>query len=528
MKKLILNIGWIILIFGSLSCTKDDSKVVFKDQDKYTIYSYIAANKQDFSTFLNMLQIAKIDRILSAYNSVKDAQGFTLFLPTNEAIEKFVQQSGKYASLNEFLSDTEYVTAFCKYHVLNTAYKTDNFPFGAFDKETLSGDKLTVSFISETDTSYYKINNQAPVISQNIEVSNGYIHVVSYPLKPIVYTSYYWLEQNPGFSIFKAAVDLTGLKSLLELNIKDQSATISAFTLLLEHDSIYNKRKIYNIQDLINFISPDNNDYTNPLNPLYNFVAYHVLVGEYFLNDFEKTNSNYSTYSDVPLRIIDNTSFITINLNREVFDTIINGLDTTIINYISFNYDASNVLTQSGVIHFIDQVMTQKSPTIAEQNYSFNEPLFAKFNTVPGAHRIEDSTALKNIKYSGADLFFVTGETSSTAWNKDYLMINGDFTISYTIPKLVQGEYEIFLRAESSTETNAVIQMYIDGKAIGGLINLGTGGTSYDAFRRQESNGNEQPIGKFKFIKYESHTIFIKSLIPGRFLWDVIQFKPVK
>ena len=51
---------------------------------------------------------------------------------------------------------------------------SNDFPFGALPAYTLSDDFLTVSFVIETDTSYYKINNQAPVIKPNIELSNGY------------------------------------------------------------------------------------------------------------------------------------------------------------------------------------------------------------------------------------------------------------------------------------------------------------------------------------------------------------------
>jgi hypothetical protein len=77
-----------------------------------------------------------------------------------------------------------------------------------------------VNFVIETDTSYYKINNQAPVIRTNIELSNGFIHLIGSALKPITYTTYNWLEQHPGYSIFKTAVDVTGLKETLNSNLK--------------------------------------------------------------------------------------------------------------------------------------------------------------------------------------------------------------------------------------------------------------------------------------------------------------------
>ena len=122
---------------------------------------------------------------------------------------------------------------------------------------------------------------------------------------------------------------------------------------------------------------------------------------------------------------------IVINKGKEVFDTIIQTPDTTIINYLSFDYDASNVLTQSGVIHFIDHIMKQQTPSKAIQTFEFyNEPLFSEYRQEVGAYIIEDSTALQVIKYYGTDLFFIQDEESSQAWSDDYLFLAGDFTIS--------------------------------------------------------------------------------------------------
>jgi uncharacterized surface protein with fasciclin (FAS1) repeats len=469
-----------------------------------------------------------IDKILNSYNPYDE--GYTLFLPTNEAIDAFIQQSDKYGSLDDLLNDSVYVNAMCRYHVVTKAYITDDFPFGAFGSETLSGDYLTVSFIAETDTSYYKINNQAPVILPNIKTSNGYIHVVNNTLKPIIYTTYNWLEQNNGYSIFKAAIDTTGFKTQLDVNVKLQ-INPNPFTLLVEHDSIYHKRNIHSIQDLINFITPINTNYKDPTNPLYNFVAYHVLTGNSFLNNFETRASNYNTYSDVPLLISDEGLYLAINKGKEVFDTLYTGTDTSFIDYIGFNYDGSNILTQSGVIHLIDQVMTQKTPTPQTQYYSFwEEALIREYRQMPaGTYLIDDSLALSNIKYSGTDLYFVTGETSFTSWAKSFLMMNGNFTITYKLPRIVQGKYNVYIRAESRTSTNALILLYIDGKNIGGQINLTAGGVSWDPFYRLNStNTGEQILGEFNFTKYETHTIYIKSLIPGRFLWENIRFEPVK
>ena len=516
MKQTIHIAVLLIFIVNLFSCVKTEIEAGFEDQERMTIYDYIVANKEDYSSFLSILEAGGIAKTLSAYNP--EGLGYTLFLPDNSAVNQFVEESDQFATLEDLLNDTTYVSALSRYHVVNMSLESNDFPFGALPEYTLSDDFLTVGFVFEADTAYYKINNQAPVIQPNIELSNGYIHIISSTLIPITYTTYDWLEQNQGYSIFKEAVDLTGLRETLDIKI--QTYDVRPFTLLIEHDTVLNKHQVYSLDDLKNLISPDDLDYTNPLNPLYNFVAYHVLVESMFLEDFVDRATNYTTYSEIPLLIDGMGLDIVINKGKEVFDTIIQTPDTTIINYLSFDYDASNVLTQSGVIHFIDHIMKQQTPSKAIQTFEFyNEPLFNEYRQEVGAYIIEDSTALRVIKYYGTDLFFIQDEESSQAWSDDYLFLAGDFTISYTVPRMVQGMYTVYLRADAFDQMNALIEIFIDGKKLGGLIDLSTGGSSANPFANIE-------LGTINFLKYEEHTIEIQSLIPGRFIWDYIRFEP--
>ncbi len=128
--------------------------------------------------------------------------GYTLFLPDNDAIQQFIDESDQFSTLDELLNDAEYVSIISRYHAVNMSINSNDFPFGALPAQTLSDDYLTVSFVIETDTSYYKINNQAAVIRPNIELSNGIIHLIGTMLTPITYTTYDWLSQNAGIFHF--------------------------------------------------------------------------------------------------------------------------------------------------------------------------------------------------------------------------------------------------------------------------------------------------------------------------------------
>ena len=520
MKKISIIFILLILIAGLFSCTEPpEIKPGFEDQEQMTIYDYIVENDSIFSSFMSILKAGGIDKTLSAYNP--DGVGYTLFLPDNNAINQFIEESDQFSSLDDLLNNTEYVSALSRYHVVNMGISTDQFPFGALPEYTLSGDILTVSFIIEPDTAYYKINNQAPIVKQNIELSNGWIHIINRSLIPITFTSYQWLEQHPGYSIFKAAIDATGLKETININTKEDSVDLHPNTLLIEADSVYNRSGIYSFEDLVNVISPNNNDFTNILNPLFNYTAYHILEESKFLDDFIGAVTNYATYSEIPLNINGVGLDIVINKGKEIFDTIIVPPDTTYIDYVSFYYDESNVLTQSGAIHFIDQVLKQQRPSRAIQTFEFyEESLLNEYRMEDGTYLIEDTSWLSVIKWSGTDLFFNEAGEDNTAWGDDYLFLDGDFIISYQIPKIVQGKYTAILGAEAFNGANALIEVYIDGKNTGRLFDLATGGSSAYPFTGIE-------IGTINFTKYDSHIIEIRSLIPGRFSWDYIRFEPL-
>lgn len=521
MKKLAYFLV-LVIIAGMFSCEPTALEANFEDLEKLTIYDYLMENEEEFSSFISILERGGVLKTLSAYNP--NGNGYTLFAPNNDAINRFIGQSEQFSSMNDILSDEVYAQSFSRYHIVNEGFLSNDFPFGAFSEPTLSGDYLTVSFIIEADTSYYKINNQASVNKPNIETSNGYVHHLETALIPITFTSYQWLAENPAFSIFKQAVDLTGLQPLIDFNLKvDENK--QAITVLVEPDSIYQKAGIFSLNDLITAISPNNSDYTNSSNRLYNYVAYHFLTGSYFLDDFTDENTNYNTMSEIPLNINGRGLEIEINPGKEMFDTIVHQPgDTTFIDYVGVLYDESNVITQSGAIHFINRMMKQQPPSRANLTYQFYEEsvIWEFYQQGEGSFPIEDPDALTRIEYTGSDLSYEIireeGENITNAWNNDYLILDGDFTISYTIPPIVAGRYTVFLGAEAFNDDNALVEVYIDGKKIGGLIDLTTLGSEDNPFQQIR-------LGNIDFKSYSSHKVEIRSLIPGRFLWDNIRFE---
>lgn len=521
MKK----IAYYILLLTAVvlsSCIKDVTlEAGFKDINKLTIYDFLEQNKEEYSSFIAILEKGEIYKTLSAKNPA--AAGYTLFLPDNKAVDEFISENPKFSSLTELLNDQVYVSALGRYHVVRKGIHTNEFPFGAFPETTLSNDFLTVSFIIEPDTAYYKINNQAAVIGPNIEVSNGYVHIIQNVLNPVVYTTYGWLEQHSNYSIFKAAVDLSEIRPIIDINLKAPGQEFQpAVTLFIESDQIYNKYGIFSVEDLAKKISPNNSNYADALNPFKNYVAYHVIKNRFFIDDFQGVSSNYNTYSDIPLLVNGLGNDIAINKGKLIADTIVSGTDTTIIDYIGMLYDESNVITQSGAIHFIDNLLEQKTPSRAQMDFQFKEePFINSIRGTIGTYVLDDFRQnMSRLSWNSAELSFIREGTESKASNDDYLMIDGDFSIVYTIPEIVQGKYNVILRAESFSRRNALIEVFIDGKKIGPTFDLTAGGTANSPYRSIE-------LGSITFNRYTEHEIKIRSLIPGRFLWDYLRFTPI-
>lgn len=521
MKRLVHLILFSLVLLCYQSCDKADPVAQFEDLERQTIYDYIVENQDQFSMFLKILEVGQLDKTMSAYNP--DGNDYTLFLPTNSAIEAFIREENRYASFDELIADQDFVAAMARYHVVNMGIITNDFPYGALPELNLQGQYLTVGFVVEEDTSYYKINNIAPVQEGNIEVSNGYIHIISRALTPITFSAWQWLGQNPGYTIFRDAVQATGFDSLLNAMPEEGSTAFSSMTLLMEPDTVYNRNRIFSLNDLAMKISSGQSDYKSSDNPLNIFVGYHILQGNYFLSDFEGNTTNYVSHGDAPVLINGEGVEMMINKGKTKFDTIVSGTDTTIIDYVTFYFDQSNILTLTGALHSINQVMTRQPATAARQTFQFfEESLFNEYRSEGGTFIIEDKRKLNVITWTGGNdkLTFVKKDDEDEdeqAWNKDYILIDGDFSISYTLPLMVQGTYDVSIRAHAYSASNALVEVFIDGVKTGGLVDLTSGGSSSNPYA-------EKKLGSITFLKYEPHTVTVKTLIPGTFYWDNVDF----
>lgn len=524
MKK----IGYLIFIIAGVlilasSCEEVDKKFDTED-DLISIADYLYEHEDEYASFIKIMEAGGLVDALSSYNP--NGRNYTLFLPTNESIDAYIAGNENYSSLDALLSDTDFVRALSRYHVVNRGIATNDFPLGALPDSCLTGDLLIIAYIQGEDSTYYMINSQALVEKEDLPMTNGIIHVIDNMLEPITLSGYDWLKNNPDYSIITELIELTGLVDTLGIFITGWDGRVldNTYSLIVEADSIYAKDGYLDVDDVIEKLGNGNTEYTSDENPIYQFTAYHILAQSRFLADLYDGTNNYNTYASLPVQI---TSGIEIRINTGVsnFDSIFSPADSsyTYIDYLILDVNSSNVQTRNGPIHFVDHVMELFQPKLTRRTFQFyEEPLINSIRNDERRYIFIDNEPFTKIKWYGTEemAWEKSSSSSESASNRDYIEIDGDFEITYKIPKILPGKYGVQIRVDTQRgRDNATIQVYLDGNKVGGNLNLTTGGLNSNNPYRMKN------MGIVEFGKYTEHTVTIRSLIPGRFVWDWIRFE---
>ena len=513
----------ILLAAGAVfivSCKKSTLETGFFDEDVLSIATFLENHQDEYSRYWQVMQASGLYHTLNAYNPHGD--GFTLFLPTDDAFERYIQQDDRYDKFEDLINDSEFLWLLSRYHLVNRSFLTTEFPYGALSDSTATGDFLTIGIEVLEDSSRYTINNSAPVIIYDIETTNGYIQVIDEVLEPILYNSYEWLANTEGYSILSTAFEITGIKDTMDIFRLSPSGqrVKNGYTVFAEHDSIYQRNGIFTFDDLVDQVHTPGYELDDPDGGLYQFAAYHLLEGRYFLDAFEG-NSNYNSYAVYPVAI---SAGIDIRLNPGVdsFRLEISGSDTLLINYIGVFYQESNVNTKNGPVHFITEIMELFQPFRSTRTFQFREdPVIDESYKNVGDYEFVDHDQLELIRWDGPErLLYVKGSSSDNrAWNNDYIELDGNFDFEYDMPKIMPGRYLVEIRTDAYGGDNATIQVWIDGKRMGGNINLVSGGNNNNPY-------NLFGLGIIEFTSYEGHLLKVSSLIPGIMRLDGIRFTP--
>jgi uncharacterized surface protein with fasciclin (FAS1) repeats len=317
------------------------------NKNSLSISSYISLNQKEYSKFYKLMLESKMLNSLYGYNPY--GNDYTLFLPTDKAIDNYISKNPKYSGFEELLRDTGFIKSLVRYHTLNGKVRTDEFPDGGLFEKTLTGDRLVTGFYTDGNNQFIKLNSLSSVTKSNLLMTNGYIHIISEVLQKPQISGYDWIQQQAGYSILAEAIRLSGIRSKLWW---------SKYTILAESDSIYMKNGILTIQDLIARISTPGMQLSNQQNSFYLFVAYHFIGAEYYLNDFDWGGKDYATMAAGNPLTVEVGVDIKINPDVDTFVFSVPGSsETKTINYIRPLWSKSNILTSTGAIHSISDLL---------------------------------------------------------------------------------------------------------------------------------------------------------------------------
>ena len=300
------------LALSIAACTDDIDKSNRYTFTGETVADFMLNRSDKYSHFINLLKRANLLGLLSTYGQ------YTLFLPDNNAVEKYLaEQDSIYHATKDSpifvntgissphideLSDSMAIVI-ARNHLLNARYQTADMSEGALFTRNFNNRNLGISYDVVDERFYIMINNKSAIISGDNEVENGIIHIVDKAINPVEMNLPQLIGSCNFFSIFNEALNITGFKDSLQLDIDntytwDPTATSGVmtptyypktkyqkYTGFLETDEVFNANGIYTLDDLKAFAekwygTEDRENARSPQNALYKFVAYHFLDRE--------------------------------------------------------------------------------------------------------------------------------------------------------------------------------------------------------------------------------------------------------
>ena len=303
-----------------ISCSDDDSDAPlnFYSSVRLTAAGFIEANDAQFSDFKTILERSNYLSILKTYGH------YTVFAPTNEAIQQYLRENG-YSSLDAL--PREQCDTLSRTHIVqDKAYFTTDMG-GEVPPVNMNDDYIEMTSDSDVynnNALLIYVNKNSRIIQKDDSVTNGVVHVVDHVINASNQFLPALMEENPNLSIFCQALRLTGMAdSLTKYN--DDTYTVDPdsawggkgfkvpygtandgtaskqcntwypekrffkFTAFVETDSIYRNCGINNLDDLKAYAKqvydesyPDDagkydEDFKDRRNPLNRFVSYHLI-----------------------------------------------------------------------------------------------------------------------------------------------------------------------------------------------------------------------------------------------------------
>lgn len=582
------------------------------DENYYTftgqmMSEYIKSNPQ-FSDFATIVERAGLMDQLSAYGH------YTCFLPTNDAIRDYLQAKNKTI---DALSAADCDTI-ARTHLMTEMYSTSDMPDGMLPTQNMLRRNVNIENTTDDDNNAIVKLNSNSVIAfghQNDSVENGIVHVIDAVLENSTKGLGSLIQLNEKVSIYASAIKMTGLDLKLdsiedldyardvkdnpEKYAKEALATGSrakedvvypehkmyGFTAFLVPDAVLkSKYNIENVQQLYNKaceiydpIYPEDvnipehefANITSPKNPLYRFIAYHLLdrnvQGYNFLTVREDAGIDKDVvnptdwYTTILPHTMIKVEHLTVSkwqgatgvlgdwyVNRRYDDeyflpgihiqpSIDSEYDNNAVNGIYFYADDIFAFDKQVVDNvFNTRIRMDFStlfPEIMSNNIRMNGPSVTDSN-VGVNYRFPDGY-LKGVKLTGdSRLIYWYAKPGYYSMNGDEMDAQGVFDITFVLPPVpFTGEWQIRLGfapmniKDDGANYRGQVQVYLDGKAQGIPLDFskilsdvfGVAKSNLPSFLTLLDSGHEEELREdYKILKNQGyyrgpHSVFNSS-----------------
>lgn len=516
MRKVALYIGLLLLMLCTTQCDdklKDDVLTVYDEQP----IGLFLESKEEFSEWVEMLKYT------GYFNALNVKDQYTCFVPTNEAVRTYLQEKN-YASIRAIPLDVaRYIV---RYSVIASTqnYYSSAFGNGKLQDSTASGDYLITKFRAGGVNAIY-VNDVARIVSKDVEVTNGVIHVIDKVLDPVLRTLKDVVETEPSYSIFREALRLTGLDVVLDQIYVDGRKNYR--TLLMVPDEVFaaDPAAITNIQGLIRELGAGTDGYTLKDNPLFKYVAYHLVVSNSAVSDLAEFPENATSKNVVTMA--EGELFNVSDIKGELFLN----RDSEGKQIIRFRDGRTDIQARNGFVHEVDQVMRVYSPEPSVVLFEFTD--YAEFRALPifrvinsGVNNQKESftreTAPQEIRWMTIpDGNCSLAYENRTSWGNLLYMdavtvsLGNVGWIEFDLPQIVKGKYKVSL-GKGNYGSRGTYQIILDGARLGSALYFGGGGSYL------------QELGQVNFKTTSSHTIRFSVVKNGGMEVDYILFEPEK
>lgn len=256
-----LSFFYIVLIILISACKKDEAVVATENID-----AKFAANPE-----LSLFQYAiKKARLI---NFTQGAGPYTIFAPTNAAFNTF--GIADEAAINSI--DSNALVQLLTFHIQTGARTYVEIPFGPNAPMVTQGGLTQYATRYSGGSAYI---NGAKIITQDIIVSNGIVHIIDKVLQTPAFNALTVLASSPNYTRMAQAINKAGIASTFTTSTCTFFAVPNSAMIAAGYDST----------TIANLVTA-----SAPLILLGNIMRYHVIPQRIFPQDFKSQNYKTST-----------------------------------------------------------------------------------------------------------------------------------------------------------------------------------------------------------------------------------------